>query len=189
MMRKSCLDCIRKHMAVSYLLVIEKRMNGLFNPIVHIGQAEVLFDEYMTGDYDTHFWLSLGHLAIVENYFYSDYFGAKEQKEAIKIADYIRSERIRAIKDPEYRPYFLGIVEHVKEVKDNNTWFLKDKEYLILGNVFEALEEAISGFPKIYNKIKNEVVYILRREKKWEKFPFVEIIDMATEIEEKRNGG
>jgi hypothetical protein len=52
-MRKSCLDCIRKHMAVAYILTIERNMNRLFNPIVHIGQAEVLFDEYMTGDYDT----------------------------------------------------------------------------------------------------------------------------------------
>ena len=190
-MRKSCLDCIRKHIAVAYLLVIEKNINGQFNPLVHIGQAEVLFDEYMTGDYDTHFWLSLGHLALVENYFYGfvyGFVGDKGQKEAIKLADYIRETRIKAIKDFNYRPVFSFIAEDIENSKfDYNTQHLKNKDYLIYGNIFEALEESISVFPKIYNKIKNETLDILWQKKKWEDFQFVEIIDMATEEEEKQN--
>lgn len=172
-------------MAVAYILVVEKNMNGLFNPIVHIGQAEVLFDEYMTGDYDTHFWLSLGHLALVENHFYNS--SGKEQKNAIELADYIRKERIKAIKDFSYRPYFLGIVEYIKEKGfDINTWSMKSKDYLILGNVSEALEESISGFPKIYNLLKNKIENIVRKEEKWEDFPFLKVIEMATIEEEKQ---
>ena len=78
MPRKTCLDCVRKH----------------------LGQAHVLFDEFLSGDYNSHFWLAVGHMAEAESESVQDY---------PEIADMIREERCKAMSEEEYLPDILEV--------------------------------------------------------------------------------
>lgn len=68
-MRESCMDCARKHLA----------------------QAEILMMEFATGDYPTHKWYAVGHLAEAAD---------EMMLKFPEIADRIRQVRLQYMDDP-----------------------------------------------------------------------------------------
>jgi len=91
MMRPSCLDCARKHLA----------------------QADILMMEAATGDYDTHVWYAVGHLAEAADELMDEY---------PHIAEKVRAERLRYMEDNEYKIEIGELIDlvssYVPEVKD-----------------------------------------------------------------------
>lgn len=63
-MRKTCLDCYRKHVSQAIILLIESRLG-----------------------YKEHLWLAIGHLAEAESEVLADYYdlAVKTRKERLKI--------------------------------------------------------------------------------------------------------
>ena len=177
-MRDSCLNCVRKHLSVAHILTFEKTFQGI-DLLTHIGQAEVLFDEFLTGDYDVHFWLSVGHLARIENYLYSNH----KIKDFIKLADIIRKERIAAIEDEEYRPNFLLLRKNIREIAKNPNTNDIDYESGIKGNILEAVEETIKEYPKLSKQIFAEYLKAIKKKQSWEQIDFLELIEIATQLE------
>jgi len=178
-MRNSCLNCTRKHLSIAHVLVFEKTFQGT-DLLTHIGQAEVLFDEFLTGDYDAHFWLSVGHLARVENYLYSNY----KVKDFIELADLIRKERVKAIDDEDYRPNFLLLSKKINQIAKNTNIDNIDYESGIKGNMLEAVEETIKEYPMLSKKIFAQYLDVMKHKKSWEEIDFLKLIEKVSELEE-----
>jgi len=178
-MRDSCLNCTRKHLSVAHVLTIEKAFPGI-DLLTHIGQAEVLFDEFMTGDYDSHFWLSVGHLARIENYLYSNY----KTKNFIELADLIREERVKAIDTEDYRPNFFLLSKNLNKLVKNLRLVNIDYECGIKGNMLEAIEETTKEHPELSKKIFAEYKKVMTNKKDWKQIDFLKLIETATELEE-----
>jgi len=178
-MRDSCLNCVRKHLSVAHVLTFEKTFQGI-DLLTHIGQAEVLFDEFLTGDYDVHFWLSVGHLARIENYLYSNH----KIKNFIQLADTIRKERVMAIENADYRPDFLLLGKNIRKLVKNLNIQDIDYECGIKGNILEAVEETIKEYPKLSKKIFAEYSKAMEQKQGWEQIDFLELIEIATVLEE-----
>jgi len=178
-MRDSCLNCARKHLSVSYVLMLEKAFPGI-DLLSHIGQAEVLFDEFMTGDYDTHFWLSMGHLTRIENYLYSHF----KTKNFIELADSIREERVKAIDAEDYRPDFFLLSSNLKKIVTNLHIVNIDYECGIRGNILEAIEETVKEYPELSKKIFAEYSKVVAGKKGWKNINFMELINAVTKLEE-----
>ena len=184
-MRNSCLNCARKHLSLAYILTFEKKFSRI-NLLTHIGQAEVLFDEFMTEDYEAHFWLAIGHLTRVENYFYSN----PKMKNAISMADFIRKERVKAIDNITYRPDFSLIISTLKKnTKDVLIISKIDCESAVRGNVMEAVEETIESFSLFAKKMFKEYIQVVNKNKTWEKVDFIDLIEQATVLENGENNG
>ena len=177
-MRDSCLNCARKHLSVAHILTFEKTFQGI-DLLTHIGQAQVLFDEFLTGDYETHFWLSVGHLARIENYLYSNH----KIKDFIKLADCIRKERVMAIDSDDYRPNFVLLSKNIRQIAKNLDINNIDHECGIKGNILEAVEETIKEYPKLSKKIFAEYSRVIRQKQSWEQIDFLELIAIATGLE------
>lgn len=86
-MRESCLDCARKHLA----------------------QADILMMECATGDYPTHKWYAVGHMAEAADELLMGYKS---------IADRIRDERLKYMDDSTYNIDIGAIISLITEIAD-----------------------------------------------------------------------
>ena len=109
-MRTRCFNCYRKHVGMAHVFwelssiasmgqsedpesqLDPKPISILIEE--HFAQAQILYSEFQSGDYDAHFWLAMGHIAVIEFVL----FLAGEDG----IAEQFRDERLNSISEEGY---------------------------------------------------------------------------------------
>ncbi len=85
--RKVCLDCVRKHLS----------------------QANILLEEFATGDYPIHFWYAIGHMAEAESECMEKY---------TELAALIRAERLVMLETDGYFTDFEHLIKSANELAE-----------------------------------------------------------------------
>lgn len=180
-MRNSCADCVRKHLSQAFILSTRlELMGGDIVPNNELGQAQLLLDEFETGDYDLHLWFAIGHIAVLEN--------ALIYLERHDDAKILRQIRIRIMEDENYLfrlhdiPTNIIYLDNKALVSYNNIQL----EQRIRGHILEAIDESLKEFFEVSDFILSEYKRIISSDLSWIEFDYGGAIEFMSQIYDKK---
>jgi len=134
----------------------------------HLAQAQILYTEFQSGDYDSHFWLAMGHISVIEFVLYLD--GEDDT------AEVFRQERLNSIKEDAY---VFDWAKLKKALRDSNydcpEYTSQELMAMCDGNIKEAISESWIQPPNGLTKLARDLLHSPEPD-------FVGAIEAATEV-------